>query len=786
MKPDAPRLPCRGAVLFAVVVLLFSGCRSSTLPPASPLPPPLPEAERIVAEGLAAFRAGAWREAQARFQNAILLDDAMVRAHIHYQDTWVRRARRGTALAEYKARYDSQPTGFNLYLYGRLFEDPAARLEAFNRALEQDPNLAWGFLERALVLEARGETQAAFADLERAAQLAPRDPTVHLNRGYFFLRRNQPHQALNSFSKTTRLDPENDKAYFGLYRTHARYNASRNAMRSLKECLFLQPTHPRYLEELRGYADREANFADLKTLETLLEKTRAQFPDNPDVIHTLGWLRDRLGRPFSAAGCLTRAAREDGLDPESGRELIRLHVRLGQYDRALQRFLDYAPRTILENPANRLRGRWQEVFEATDVAMKAPGAASLHRLARAYVRVGWVEEALQVFDRYRLISASAPGVDPAVAREVEACETFLKFMEVLQTYFENRYRTFQRTGSAGSLREALMDLARLARQHAGIQDRGLLPLETFTFIGSVLDRKESRNHPLVRYFERFNHYLLVGQREGGPPEAVVCSRLHANDSSDRPRLGKRVAHRYVLGYDLKVRSFRESLDQNLGGVTIGQEFFLNMDFIHRWRHNVLSTFREFSRPGMEEDLFFDEAAPAATREEALDLSSPLAARERIYFLYSRAAGEAAGDIRTFLDMVRTHEEGHVLDADRYLPVMAHLWGIFTLALSQNLSPMLVEAYLEGNAESTALAEGPAPRLSLAQLIGFLPSRSSAPPHSVGYYDVVKRIVTEVYDHPERYPGIDRGRNILQQLWRLSPGELRDLGRMVTRERNLGN
>ena len=57
---------------------------------------------------------------------------------------------------------------------------------------------------------------------------------------------------------------------------------------------------------------------------------------------------------------------------------------------------------------------------------------------------------------------------------------------------------------------------------------------------------------------------------------------------------------------------------------------------------------------------------------------------------------------------------------------------------------------------------PAPHLSLAQLVSFLPSADSAPPHSYGYHDAVAWIVREVYDHPARFPGIDRRRNI--ELW----------------------
>jgi len=554
-------------------------------------------------------------------------------------------------------------------------------------------------------------------------------------------------------------------------------------MRSLKECLFLRPTRGRYLAEIRSYAGRHATFADLKELEALLARTVAEEAVSPELLRTLGWIRDRTGRPYSAIRCLTLAGSDQSPTVDGVRELVRLRVRVGEYDRELEHFLDaYAPRALLFDPKNRLAPRWSELEAASREAAARPSVRNLHRLARAYAFTGWVSEALQVYDRL-LMSDPAEDLE-VIESEVQTCLSFLNLVRVLDRYFETRYKRVKEGGSAGSLTEVLKDLARLARLHAGVRDAGPLPVLSYAFIGSVMDREASRDHPLIRYFDRFNHYFLVGQRDGGPPEALICARLFEQPEVDRPRFGRSVPHRYVLGHHLKVRSFRESLDQNLGGVTIGREFLLNMDFIHRWRRTVLEVHHKFSMPELKGDLFHDEAMPAEDREQALDIDSPLSTKLRLFHLYCEEAGARAGDPIVFLEMVRTHEEGHVLDAARYLPVMSNLWRVLGLAASNGFSPLSVEAFLEGNAETTALAEGPAPRLSAAQLIGFLPSARTAPPHSLGYYEVVKRIVEEIYDHPERFPEIDRKRNILQQLPRVPPDKLRALGRLVAGERHL--
>lgn len=769
----------RAAVLLGLAALALLGCRAAELRPAPPAAP-VPEAERAVAVGLEALRAGDMAEAQARFRTAIQLDAAMVRAHLHYQETWLARARRGTALAEYRARYEKEPSGLNLYLYGRLFESPARKLASFAAALERDPTLAWAHLERALILEGRGDLAGAAAGLERAAQLAPRDPTLLVHRGYFFLRRRQPHRAMNCFGTALRIDPGDDQAYFGLYRTHARYDAARNAMRSLKECLFLQPTRSVYLEELREYAARHATFADLRELEDVLTRTAAAHPRHAELLTTLAWIHERTGRPYSAIRLLETGGRESELDAAAAWSLIGLHMRMGQYDRALAQFFRDVPRALLLDPTNRLRPRWERLEEAVQRATQAPTPAHLGDLARACAGAGWVREALQVYDRLRV----AGPIPPEIEREIAECTAFLRFVTVLEDYFEGRYKRYRQDGERGSLEEVLRDLSRFARLEAGVPDPGPLPVETYAFIGAMIDREQSRSHPITRYFERFNHYLLVGQRSGGPPEALVCARLHDNPAADRPRFGRRVPHRFIVGHDVKVRSFRESLDQNLGGVTVAREFFLNMDFIRRWRNAVVRTCREFSDPERRADLFHDPPLLVASREEALDVTEPWATRDRLLVRYGEEAGAAASDIAVFLDMVRTHEEGHVLDAERYLPLASNLWRILKLAAATGFSPLGVEAHLEGNAEVTALAEGLAPRLSLAQLVGFLPAADAAPPHSVGYFGLLQRLVAAVYDDPARFPGIDRRRNILQQLVLLEPEALRRLARESARERNL--
>ncbi|MFO0984028.1 MAG: hypothetical protein U1E76_20295 [Planctomycetota bacterium] len=65
-----------------------------------------------------------------------------------------------------------------------------------------------------------------------------------------------------------------------------------------------------------------------------------------------------------------------------------------------------------------------------------------------------------------------------------------------------------------------------------------------------------------------------------------------------------------------------------------------------------------------------------------------------------------------------------------------------------------------------------------------PSRDPITTHGLGYVTLTERIVAYVDAHPERFPEISRDRNILQQLPRLTAGELTAIGRVLASEEGL--
>jgi hypothetical protein len=162
--------------------------------------------------------------------------------------------------------------------------------------------------------------------------------------------------------------------------------------------------------------------------------------------------------------------------------------------------------------------------------------------------------------------------------------------------------------------------------------------------------------------------------------------------------------------------------------------------------------------------------PAADSERRSSLWFPNGVRARLAARYAGRSDAGAGAFETAL----RHEEGHVIDGAHYTPFSHHIPELLYQLVRHGFRPSAIEVTLEENAERHALATSAWPAAALYSTTSFLPWRQSAPPHSIAYHRIVEEIVKEIDAHPARYPSIDRGYNILQQLDRLTDAEMRRL------------
>jgi len=322
-----------------------------------------------------------------------------------------------------------------------------------------------------------------------------------------------------------------------------------------------------------------------------------------------------------------------------------------------------------------------------------------------------------------------------------------------------RYRHYAATGE----RESFAEFHAWARQlYERTTGRKLGPPGTpidYAFVGKLVDPTVGTDEPLVRELAGHGLLLVLGQRSGGPPEAMLAELVRREP---RTRVGVRGAEverevawigtRFVSGYQ------EWAGGGDLAGLALEGIVLVDLHAIARWEGEIERR-RARLAPWKEEIL----------REPALDdipvtaLDDPAGVEDRLYLV---CGADLKGE-------VLKHEDAHLVDAFRHLPVFKHPFRNLGLAIKGGFSPEEILALLERNAQLAAIAEGPAPRAALATCCAVL---GQGEVHGVGYSAIVEAFVGEIDAHPGRYPEIDASRVIVQQLDRLSDEKVRALAR----------
>jgi hypothetical protein len=155
----------------------------------------------------------------------------------------------------------------------------------------------------------------------------------------------------------------------------------------------------------------------------------------------------------------------------------------------------------------------------------------------------------------------------------------------------------------------------------------------------------------------------------------------------------------------------------------------------------------------------------------------------------RAARPDARELVTLddlLEVVAVHEEGHLCDRTRFLPLTRDPLGVLALAASESFAPLAIEQRLEYRAELTALACVSDPRLVLIELLEAHESDPRGPTvHAHAYADLLADFLAEwnsalLSGEPD--PRLAPGCALLHQLHVLSPDEVRAIAmRLAERE-----
>ena len=503
-------------------------------------------------------------------------------------------------------------------------------------------------------------------------------------------------------------------------------------------------------------------------------------PDaGPELLALQGVLAERAG-DYPTARARYERALAAGADPVPvDRHLRRLLWRDGRRSDALRLLRGAVPPEAFADPSNLRRPAWEALTRAANGVADGPtdaaGDAALAALGEALVGVGASPDA-----EVALAGARGP-LAVAVHRRAAAITAFV---EALHEQVEAGYRA-KASGNdpppLGDLRRRMRELAGKHLEPADLPafEVGTAGLRSVPLLGEWLDHGASTTSPTVAWFRRHGSYLMMGQRAGEAPEAILLSLASLRAGAEVRTQGRSLRHDVAIGFD---RSIRSRLDQQggaLSGAALPDGLWLDADASRRENHALRVQLGSLDADLRARVEHAGREAPWPDGPEgpfALDDTAGVVTRLGLRYAQRRKDPWGA------FDVLRAHESGHVLDLRRHLPIVKGLPATLALVAGSGFDIEAVEARLEGRAQLAAVSDAPDPDLALIDLIRPLPLFDRAPEvHDRGYRDAAAAIVRWVHRHAARFPAIDPTRKVLPQLDRLAPEEIRAAARGVLAE-----
>lgn len=388
------------------------------------------------------------------------------------------------------------------------------------------------------------------------------------------------------------------------------------------------------------------------------------------------------------------------------------------------------------------------------------GEGFLHA-ADLYRRAGDPDRAAAAKARARGKGVSAAELATLERRSLSP--EFEHFVRAFVRGVQGRYRHFAATGEAQSF-DAFVAWARdLYTRETG---RPLGPAgepRSFALIGKLMDPRLDSDEPLVRACAAEGLLLVLGQRYGGPPEAMLSEIIRRETGDARVRgvnVRREVAwlgHRYLSGY------LEWNGGGDLAGLALHGIILLDLHAMATWEGDLERRLAPM-RAHRERLL----AVPALEDSPVDAIDDPAGVAGRLFL---------AGPV-DFAEEVRVHEDAHLVDAGLHLPIASHPLRNLGLAVRRGFSARDIMAYLERNAQLTAIAEGPTPRTAFAVCCAALGGSSV---HARGYSEIVRGYVRTIMRQPARFARIDPERVIVQQLHLLTDPQIRAIARELVAE-----
>ena len=141
-------------------------------------------------------------------------------------------------------------------------------------------------------------------------------------------------------------------------------------------------------------------------------------------------------------------------------------------------------------------------------------------------------------------------------------------------------------------------------------------------------------------------------------------------------------------------------------------------------------------------------------------------------------------LEELLRCVAWHEEGHLCDRTRFLPLSQNLWRVLGFVARQGFSPARIARQVEYRAQLTALCVADEPRILLAEVAEAVDGGPGITPHAAAYSDLLADLLRRLDRDLDAYPALDPAGFLHPQLPRLGPEEVRRLALAVARDNGM--
>jgi tetratricopeptide (TPR) repeat protein len=720
-----------------------------------------PGARSFYRHGLQASWWGHTEVAEDFFRRALQRDPGFVAAHRSLQNLKLERGERGTLLRNYRERLAQRPQdAASHYLLGRLYTDRHRQREAFETAHELDPSLPWSYLGLGHIALERGDDVGAFRAFHNGLRCQPQHRELQLGLAALFLRKGNLDEAAVLLQESSGLREQDEERLILWAELELARDRARHAIRSLTDAVADAPDHSRLARTLLSLLRSHGKYADAREVLRRLGSQHREGREN--LARVLFLAAQKLGDDLQALQVLQGVTHLSAAERAERRRIL---FRQGLLREALDHEeVRFAAMEELGFASDTMRALRRETHSF--VEQSSPTSHDAVELARCCRDLGWLAEAQSVLRLARLRGVRR---DPTFRLLEEELQQQQQLEAELDAVARRTYWEFDQRGIVKPLEDFLQELAHRTQRIVGQDLVAAAPLISVWPVGSMLDPDPASGSSFARYFTNRGRLVVVGQRQSRPPEIMLLPALGTG------RAGPQQAY-LVLAEGVQVPSYLQHRGALLSGAALDRFMYVDLAAIE----DDLAAFQlRLKLVGDPRRLLQEPLEPVEDSAELLSLREPLEVTLRLRLRALREDQERRGEedqagfLAAAADAVLRHEEVHLEDAHHLLRSGWHLIRYIPELLARRLSAHRIEAWIEMRAQCGALARAQSPHWVLANCTGYLPVRGSgATPHADGYRELLQRMVSLIDRHPQRFHGIRRDRNLLQQLDRLEVEEIR--------------